>query len=257
LYVAASSELALFEVKGAVFHALPHCLTASLQAEQLERCRPDKKTRYNILIAHGVAAGMPEFAMLDLGEQEIPLKVMEGFDYVALGHFHNHCKVADRAYYAGSTERLSQAEREAPKGFIEVYLDTFRVTFHEVRCREMVDLQTISAAGKRGDQLATILKDKIEELDSSDKIVRVKVEGVTEETLKTLPTEVLVGLKQKSFALDISFERVKEEQAATAFGRSAIGRLDKGFIEFLETVDLKGFDKDRLKQEALRYLSEE
>jgi exonuclease SbcD len=257
LYVAAGSELELFEIKGAVFYALPHCLTTAIQAEQLAGCRPDKNTLYNILIAHGVAAGMPEFAMLDLGEQEIPLKVMEGFDYVALGHFHNHCKVADRAYYAGSTERLSQAERKVAKGFVEVDLDSFRVTFHEVHCRPMVDMGTMNAAGKRGDQLAALLQEKINDLDSSDKIVRVKIEGVTEETLRTMPTEVLSALKQKSFALDISFEKAKDEEAASAFGRSAIGRLDKGLIEFLQAVDLQGFDKERLVNEALKYLSAE
>ena len=257
LFVAAGSSLEIFEINGAKFYALPHCLTTTIQTEQLGRCLPDRHTAYNILIAHGVAAGMPEFAMLDLGEQEIPLGVMEGFDYVALGHFHNHCKVAERAYYAGSTERLSQAERDVAKGFVEIDLDPFRVTFHEVHCRQMVDMQTINAAGKRGDQLAVILRDKIENLDSSDKIVRVKVEGVTEETLKTLPTEVISALKQKSFALDISFEKAKSDETDTTFGRGAIGRLDKGFIEFLETVDLHGFDKERLVREALKYLSVE
>jgi DNA repair exonuclease SbcCD nuclease subunit len=256
LYVVAGSALQTLEICGAKFYALPHCLTAGVQTAQLQKCVPDASSRYNVLIAHGVAAGMPEFAMLELGEQEIPLEVIERFDYAALGHFHNHCRVAERACYAGSTERLSQAEREAAKGFVEIELDPFRATFHEVHCREMVDMQPIDAAGKRGDQVAAILKEQLERLDSSDKIVRVKVEGVTEETLKTLPADVISDLKQKSFALDISFEKAKEEEA-TVFGRSAIGRLDKAFIEFLETVDLRGFDKERLKQEALRYLSME
>jgi len=257
LYMSAGSRQRVFEIEGSKFYALPHCLTTAIQAEQLAKCVPSLDAKYNILIAHGVAAGMPEFAMLDLGEQEIPLNAMDGFDYVALGHFHNFCKVAARAYYAGSTERLSQAERDAAKGFVEIELDPFRVTFHEVHCREMVDIQTINAAGKRGDQLAVILKEKIDRLDSSDKIVRVKVEGVTEETLTTMPTEVISALKQKSFALDISFERAKADESSLPFGRSAIGRFDVGFIEFLETVDVRGFDRERLKREALKYLSSE
>lgn len=257
LYISADAGLQVFEINGSKFFALPHCLTTAIQTEELDRCVADRDARYNILIAHGVAAGMPQFAMLDLGEQEIPLDVMDGFDYVALGHFHNHCKVGARAYYAGSTERLSQAERDAAKGFVEIDLDPFRVTFHEVRCREMIDIEAIDASGKRGDQLAVILREKIEHLDSSDKIVRVRVEGVTEETLKTMPTEVISTLKQKSFSLDVSFEKAKTEDSGTSFGRSAIGRLDAGFVEFLETVDLSGFDRERLKREALKYLSSE
>lgn len=255
LHISAGTRLKVFEIRGSKFFALPYCLTTAIQTEELDKCLPDGNAKHNVLIAHGIAAGMPEFSMAELGELEIPLDVIDRFDYAAMGHFHNYCKVASRAYYAGSTERLSQAEREATKGFVEVDLDPFRVTFHEVRCREMVDIQTINAAGKRGDQLAVILKEKIENLDSSDKIVRLKVEGVTEETLKTIPVDVINELKQKSFALNINFEKAKTDDSGKPFGRSAIGRLDAGFIEFLEVVDLTGFDRERLKREALKYLS--
>ncbi|MEA3297426.1 MAG: hypothetical protein U9R56_06130, partial [candidate division Zixibacteria bacterium] len=64
-------------------------------------------------------------------------------------------------------------------------------------------------------------------------------------------------LKQKSFALDIRFEREKNETAPREFGRSSIGQLDAAFIEFLDAVDLHGFDRDRLKREALKYLTAE
>ncbi|MEW5995628.1 MAG: hypothetical protein AB1744_14700, partial [Candidatus Zixiibacteriota bacterium] len=116
---------------------------------------------------------------------------------------------------------------------------------------------TINAAGKRGDQLAVILKERIEGLRSDDKIVRINVEGVTEETLKTMPTDIINELKQKSFDLRISFEKTRDEEAGVAFGRAAIGRLDVGFLEFLDSVDLTGFDRERLKQEALKYLQVE
>ncbi len=257
LYISAGTALQVFEIQGSKFFALPYCLTTAIQIQELDKCMPDRNAEYNILIAHGIAAGMPEFSMAELGELEIPREVMDRFDYVAFGHFHNYSKVGTRAYYAGSTERLTQAERKAAKGFVEIDLDPFRVSFHEVRCREMVDMQTVNAAGKRGDQLAVILKEKIESLDSSDKIVRVKVEGVTEETLKTMPVEVINELRRKSFSLNISFERARTDDSASPIGRSAIGRLDAGFIEFLEAVDLRGFDRERLKREALKYLSVE
>ncbi len=255
LHVSAGTTLRVFETQGSKFFALPHCLTTAIQTEELNKCVPDRSAAHNVLIAHGIAAGMPEFSMAELGELEIPLDVINRFDYAAMGHFHNYSKVASRACYAGSTERLSQAEREASKGFVEVDLDPFQVAFHEVRCREMVDMLTIDAGGKRGDQLAVILRERIESLDSTDKIVRVKVEGMTEETLKTMPVDVINELKQKSFSLNIDFERAKTDDSGKPFGRSAIGRLDAGFVQFLESLDLTGFDQERLKQEALRYLS--
>lgn len=257
LYIAAGSGLKVFAINGAKFFALPHCLTTRVQKEELTKCVPDPNARYNVLIMHGVVAGMPEFSMADLGEQEFPLDILERFDYTALGHYHNHCKVTPRAYYGGSTERLSQAEREFVKGFVVVELESFKVSFQRVHCRQMVDLKPINAAGKRGDHLAVIIKERLEKLDSSDKIVRLKVEGVSEETLRTLPVDVIADLKQKSFALNISFEKEKSEEGELQFGRSAIGKLDTSFIQFLEVVDLKGLDRERLKKEALKYLSEE
>ena len=257
LYISCGTRLETFDIKGARFFALPHCLTTQIQKDELAKCAPHPSVQLNVLIMHGVASGMPEFSMADLGEQELPLEVMERFDYTALGHFHNYCRVANRTYYAGSTERLSQSERESAKGFVEVTLRPFAVKFHEVACRPMVDLEPIDARGRRGDELAAILSEQLARLDSSDKIVRIKVNGVSDETLKTIPADVIADLKQKAFALDISFEKQKTDEEQTGFGRSAIGRLDTGFCRYLETVDLTGLDMERLKQMALTYLSEE
>ncbi len=257
LYISASSKLQVFEIAGARILALPHCLTAGILQTELAGCKPSEESRWNILVTHGVAAGMPEFSMADLGEQEIPVEVLDRFDYAALGHYHNFSRVGNHAYYAGSTERLSQSERDSAKGFIALNLNPFKIDFHPVRTRPMVSLDTINGSGKRGDQLADVIRQKVDLLDASDKIVRVKVEGVSEETLKTIPADVISELKQKSFALDITFEKDKSGEATVLFGRSAIGRLDAGFLRFLDSVDLEGFDRERLRKEALRYLADE
>ncbi|MEW6049649.1 MAG: exonuclease SbcCD subunit D [Candidatus Zixiibacteriota bacterium] len=237
--------------------ALPHCLTSEILKRELQRCRPNPDCRYNVLVMHGVAAGMSEFSMADLGEQELPLEVMAPFDYVALGHYHNFRQVSPRAWYAGSTERLSQAERETAKGFAEITLEPFNVEFHEVATRTMIDAAPIMAEGKRGDELAQLLKERLASVDSSDKIVRVNIEGVTAETLKTLPAGLIAELKQRSFDLNIHFQRPKETPSGQPFGRAAIGKLEAEFGEYLATVDLAGFDKERLLRKAARLLSDE
>ena len=257
LHIAAAGRLERFRLGETSFHALPHCLTTAALKEQLSQCLPDETARYNVLIMHGVAAGMPEFSMADLGEQELPLDVMERFDYTALGHYHNFCRVGPRVWYAGSTERLSQSEREAPKGFVTVDLEPFQVSFVSVQTRAMVDLDEIDASGKRGDQLADILREKLDEVGSGDKIVRVKIANVSSETLKTLPAGVLAELKQKAYSLDVRFEKSVSEAEPSRFGRAAIGRLDQSFVQFIESSDLEGFDKARLIKEALQYLSAE
>ena len=257
LHVAAAGRLERFRLGDVCFHALPHCLTSTELKEQLRQCLPDARARFNVLIMHGVAAGMPEFSMADLGEQELPLEVMERFDYTALGHYHNFCRVGSRAWYAGSTERLSQSERDAAKGFAVVEMAPFRVEFVPVRSRVMVDLEVIDASGKRGDQVAVLLREKLDQVGVGDKIIRVKVANVSAETLKTLPAGMLAELKQKAYSLDVRFERSVAEGEPSRFGRSAIGRLDQSFIHFIEAFDLHGFEKERLINEALRYLSTE
>ena len=257
LYVASSGRREVFELLGGKVHAVPHCLTGEILQEELRKCRPDPAANFNILVLHGVVAGMPEFSMADLGEQEIPKESFEGFDYVALGHYHNYSQVAPRAFYAGATERTSQSERDAKKGLVQVDLDPFGVTFVEIPTRAMVDVPAIDVSGKRGDEIAVALKAYIEKVGGEDKVIRLTVSGASEEALKTIPSAVIADLKQRSYALDIRFEKDKTETETTQFGRSAIGRLDQSFLSFLDTVDLKGFDIDRLRKEGLKYLSAE
>ncbi len=256
LYVAADGRAEAFQIGRAKCHALPHCLTTASLQSQIATLDPDPEAECNILIAHGVAAGMPEFSMADLGEQELSMEMLDRFDYAALGHFHNFTRVSRRAYYSGSTERLSQAERGAAKGFAVIETDPFEIRFQGVRCRAMVDMPIINATGKRGDELAAIIAERVAQAGGSDKIVRVRVQGVSEETLKTIPGAQIAALKEKSFALDIRLEKEKDDQATSQFGRAAIGRVDIGFIEFLEAVDLHGFDREWLKREAMRYLAD-
>ena len=257
LSIASHGHLEKYKIGDACIFALPHCLTTAIQSEELLKCRPDGSARFHVMIAHGVAAGMPEFAMADLGEQELPMDELDQFDYLALGHFHNYSQVGTRAYYCGSSERLSQAERESEKGFIEVDLDPFEMKFHAVDARAMLDLEVIDATGKRGDELMETISERLKDIDTSNKIIRVKVEGVTEETMKTIPTKELAKLKQDSFSLDVSFRKSERSEPGGEIGKAAIGQLDSEFKKYLQTVDLKGFDEERLKREALRHLGRE
>jgi len=256
LYVASRNRLETFDIKGIRFFALPHCTPAAELQRQLAACMSDEAARFNVLVVHGVAAGMPEFSMADLGEQEIPLAVINRFDYTALGHYHNFRQVGPRAWYAGSTERLSQGERDSVKGFVEIDLDPFAIRFHEVTARVMVTLPEIDATGVRGDQLAEHIKKQVEAIGSGDKIIRVKVRNVAPETLNTLPAETLAALKKEAFSLDISFEKAGTE-ANPRFGKAAVGRLGQAFARYLETADLAGMDHKRLLEQALRYLDAE
>ena len=254
LYVATDSPQA-FRIGEVYIHAVPHSSSTDQFQRAVRESKGQEDARYNLLVVHGVAAGMPEFSMADLGEQEIPLDTLAPFDYVALGHYHNCRQVLKRAWYAGSTERLSLAERGVEKGFLEIELPAGAVRFHRIECREMVDVEEIDGGGRRGDELAQMISDRVAAIGSEDKVLRVTVTGVTEETLRTIPAQQIADLRQKAYALNIRFCRAESPTESVPMGAGAVGRLDEAFLRFLDSVELEGFDRQRLRNQALKYLA--
>lgn len=238
--------------------AVPHCLTDDILKAELQKAYPDNTARYNILVLHGVVRGIREFEMADIAEQAFDPDVFQrGYDYIALGHYHNFTRVDQMIYYSGSTERLSQAEAGRPKGFIEVDLDgpaeTDRVSFHEIKVRDMVSLKALDTRGKSAEQIIEELEAAIQDQDPKDKIIRVSLSGISEETYRSLPFDRIAEMKKKAFSLDVRFE--KEAKLEEDFYTDVnIGRLDQAFEKFLDSKKLKNEIKTDLKELAGEYL---
>jgi DNA repair protein SbcD/Mre11 len=255
LRIASSDGVHTYTLGDTTFQAVPHSTGETSIREFVESCQPIKSTRHNVLITHGVVAGMPEFAMAELGEQEFPIEILNRFDYVALGHYHNFARVAERAYYAGSTERLSQSERDFAKGFVEIVLDPFDIRFHEVPSRGMATVRLPDMSGKRGDEIGEMIAAQAVQAGATDNIVRLIVPGISRESLKTLPSDLIAELKKSSFALDIRFESTPPKSLPfSATLHEGIGRLDEAFVAFLDRSELSDEDKARLRASALQYL---
>lgn len=257
LSVVSSPELQMVEIAGVNVFAVPHMHNAEAFRSAVSLAGERTANGKNILVTHGVAAGMPEFSMADLGELEIPRELFAPFDYVALGHYHNFSQVAKNAWYAGSTERLSLAERDAKKGFVSFTLEPFKLAFHEVGARVMLDLMPVDAADLTVDDLLDILRQRLDECDCAEKILRLQVLNVSDTILRTLPAGAISELKQKAFALDLRFERARDNSSGRMFGRSAIGRLEDEFLSHLEMVDLSESERKLFAEEGLKYLHEE
>jgi DNA repair protein SbcD/Mre11 len=236
--------------------AVPHCLTTEILKQELAKVAPDPEARYNILVLHGVVAGIKEFQMADLSEQEIDSSHFhKGFDYVALGHYHNYTCVEPNVYYSGSTERLSQAEADHAKGFIEVELSVGEpvIRFHEIRSRVMVDLPAVTARGKTAEQIVGELERVVRERNPEDKILRVRLTDIPEETYRVLAFDKIAALKNEAFSLDVRFEKEIGPQADPYMDVN-LGRLDLAFETFLDAHVIEGTDKARLRTTALEYL---
>jgi len=257
LHLVYKSKYESLSLNQTCIHAIPHCLDQEGFKEELAKVRIDKEVKYNILMLHGVVAGIPEFSMGELSEQEIPTSYFDaGFDYVALGHYHRHCEVEPGVIYAGSTERLSMSELGQEKGFLEVDMAKDKTIFHRVPTRDMIELPALDAKDLDQDQVYDEIDSRSEAVDIADKIVRLKIANVPQEVYNSLDFRKIVELKSRAFHFDLKFERREEKQKAFT-GETSIGKLPLEFQQYLRQSVVENLNKGRLLELGLKYLTEE
>ena len=123
-----------------VIHGLPHINDERVLLEEMDKISP-VSGKFNIILLH-TSIGK-RYIMEEFGEQLYPperLELLNKFDYVALGHWHNFQKVSilEKAWYVGSTERMSDTEAGKDKGFCTLMLEKGQLVnpvFHPVPAR--------------------------------------------------------------------------------------------------------------------------
>jgi exonuclease SbcD len=279
LHLVYRNQYELIELDQVAIHAIPHCLDQEDFTREVAKVRivggqrtadGGQNSTFNILMLHGVVAGIREFSMGELAEQEIPSSYLEMlFDYVALGHYHRFCQVKSGVYYAGSTERVSMAELGQDKGFVEVEIETstvhspqstetsspsINVKFHQVPTRDMIELPSIDARELDQEQVLQEIEKRTETEEIEEKIVRLKVRNIPEHIYNSLDFRKIAELKSKAFHFDLRFER-KEEKAKGQSTRTSIGKLNAEFEQFLKQVAVESLNKERLLELGLKYLT--
>ncbi len=266
LHLVYRNQYELIKLDQTAIHAIPHCLDQEDFAKEAAKVKivggqpsadGGQNVTFNILMLHGVVAGIPEFSMGELAEQEIPSSYLEmPFDYVALGHYHRFCQVKSGVHYAGSTERMSMAELGQEKGFVEVNLANKSVKFHPIPTRGMIELPSLNAQDLDQEQILLEIERRTKTEDITEKIVRLKVKNVPEHIYNSLDFRKVAELKSRAFYFDLRFER-REEEAKDQSTRTSIGKLNVEFEQFLKQVPIENLKKDRLLELGLKYLSAE
>jgi len=255
LYPAFNDRYEKIMLKEAAVHAVPQCADNEVFQAELQKVKVDTEAKFNILLLHGVVAGIPEFSMGELSEQEIKKEYFKPeFDYVALGHYHKHHKVGDGVYYAGSTERLSMNELGQEKGFVEVDLTSHNIVFHSVPTRDMFELPWIEACDLNPDEVLQKIEQRIGTQKVEDKIVRLRVVNVDGYVYNSLNFRAISELKSKAFHFDLRFEK-KEAEKQEIVGTTAIGRLEKEFADYLRGLETEKLDRSKLEELGLKYLT--
>ncbi len=252
-----------------IVHAVPQCRSpeefqAALAAarESLEQESAGKGNRRpHILTAHAAYAGIREFSMAEFNEQLISAEgVFAGFDYVALGHYHNHAQLAPNAYYSGSLEHLTFAEAGRPRGFLEVTLPagtgnahgTAEVVFREVATRAMVDLPPVDAAGADASSLMERLEKVVRDSAPEGAIVRLSLKDVEPAVYASLDFARLRALTADTvhFELNKQSARAPNDEAAPEHPETlGTGNLGQEFERFLAA-------QEKLPAKELRALRE-
>lgn len=264
LHAVYRNQYELVRLGDVAIHAIPHCLNQEDFSQELTKVRVSGGPRtadhgrdlaFNILMLHGVVAGIREFSMGELAEQEIPTSSLErGFDYIALGHYHRFCQVESGGYYAGSTERLSMSELGQEKGFVEVDLQTKEVKFHPVPAREMIEFPSLNARELDQERVLLEIEKRVRAENMQEKIVRLKVTDIPEHVYNSLDFRRIAELKSRTFHFDLKFEK-KEEEARDQSTKTSIGKLNMEFQQFLKQAPVENLEKDKLLELGLRYLT--
>lgn len=250
-------------------HAVPHCTDSELLKSALDQLRPDPDTKYNIAMLHAAIVGVSAFRSSEFNEQDVPSGYLhKDFDYIALGHYHEFCKVEENAYYSGSTERLNFLEAShKSKGFVEIDLDFDaqlgsdelerfypEPVFHDLTSRPMVDLKPVDCSILDHYSISNEITKRIESIEPSNKIIRLKVQNLPIEVYQALDFNQLRKLTGEALNFEIQYE-VTRADAGVQAPSVKFEVLGTEFKQFLASEPIEGLDKDRIYQLGLEYLT--
>ncbi len=236
-------------------HAVPHSVTPPL-AEVVQGVAPSKATKYNILVLHAGILDSKAYKMDELNEQNLPAAAIpDGFDYVALGHFHKHMEVRPKMFYSGSTERLGFGEVGQAKGALEVDLERGATQFHELRIRGMLDIGPIDASKMTSSEILEEARARLSSADIDDIIVRMVVDNVRPEAYRSLEVPAIRRLASTAMHFEPKINR-QEDEADKVAGDAHIGSLEHEYQLYVSRLDRSQEEKDKLIAAGLPYFEE-
>lgn len=251
---------------------VPH---AALVGAERPELYPGSSGKRQILVTHGEVAGVlpGDRSCLECGgvvlePQDLHL---DGWSYVALGHYHVPHAVAGNAWYAGSLEYVSPnpwgelrdeaREGRGGKGWLLVHLEREpKVEFRPVPlARKFIDLEPIDARGKAAQEVDLLLRRQVESVPGGieGQVVRQVVYNVPRLVARELDHAQIREYKSKAlyYYLDIRRPPARRTVGVGAPGRGTT--LEAVVVEFLRRRPLPpGVDRSRLIELAQEYFRE-
>jgi hypothetical protein len=230
------------------------------------KVEPNPASKYNVLTVHGTLEGVGKH-FHDMGTPITRSQIIhDGWDYIALGHYHVFEKMDDRCYYSGSLDYTSPniwAELGVPKGFVEFDLDNRElVKFHEMKTREVVDLRAIDAEGMSAAQVNDVIMHRVAGIHGGheEKIVRLVVENVPRAIVPDLDYRTIRQIRMEALHFDLQLRPPKRAGLATREGDSqhTARPLEEEWREFAKDYPLPGeVERESMVAKGVTYLENE
>ena len=235
-------------------HAIPQCELKTQFNEELKKLKPDQTVDYNIFVSHGAVTGIKIFSMNEFNELIIPTNVIsKNFDYIALGHFHRYTKLANNAFYSGSTERFTFTDAPDKKGFIELELSNrkLKYSFIELENRPMIDPKPIKCSNLKLDEVMKKIKETVIEIGPKEKTFRITLDDIPPHIYRGLDFGEIRKMSGEAVHYEIKADVAKDgESKPTA--TSKIDALANEFQQFIESQDLK--EKETILELGIGYI---
>ncbi len=240
--------------KKVTVHAVPQCELKKQFDSELEKIKPDSSADFNIFASHGAVSGIKVFSMSEFNELIIPAKALSNdFDYIALGHYHRFTKLANNAFYSGSTERFTYTDAPDNKGFLEIELTnkTVKSNFIQLKIRPMIDPKPIKCSNLKLEEIMKKIKDAVKELNPKEKTFRIILDDIPTQIYRNLDFNDIKKMSSEAIHYEIKANVVKNGESSLS-KTSKIDALTTEFKQFIESQDLK--EKDTLFELGIGYI---
>ena len=241
-----------FDVGGLVVHAVPQMLTVDATLAALQEAAAQRSlTSSNLLLTHPrVTQVEPRYS--DINEIEVDAGLLQS-DLVLLGHYHFHTEVAERIWYAGSTDTFSFADDpDRDKGVVVLDPDTGECRHVPLDGRRpLVTLETVTAVGLSPAELRTAVLERVAAVPDGA-VARLYLDSVDPEAYRLIDLDEVraVGAAALQLKLEPSFL-----DAASLVALPELSSMPAQWDRYLAGQDLAGFDRDRLLQLGHEYLA--
>ena len=218
-------------------HAIPHMYSEEDLRDNVKLLRPNRGSKFNIMVAHAAISGIQEdVSWGEFKDQTLPMSSLKnGFDYIALGHYHKFLKVKDNAYYCGSPERLRFKEVEYVSGFLDVDLNPFSVRHMRTNVRDMVSFEPIDCKDLSASEIMSELEKMVSDRVGG-KIIRVVFDNIPRHVRSALDHKRIRQIVSESLHCEFEYKQIREGGSVTS---SQIGSIGEEFENYVRNLGLE------------------